>query len=79
MTHTASDFSLDAAYELGSIHAKRAAEAALYGQYGRAIDEYRAAAKEFGHSTARTAPERIAFCESEKARLEGLLTKGGAR
>jgi hypothetical protein len=79
VSHTASDFSTDAAYERGSDCAKRAAACALDYRYAAAIVLYRNAVADFRESTFRTAPERIAFCESEIARLDGLVKQGGSR
>lgn len=78
MNHTANDFAVPSPYDRGYEHMRRAAKLALDGHYVSAVEAYKASISAFEESTMANAGQRIAFAESEIARLEGLL-QGGAR
>lgn len=78
MSHTASDFAPDAYHDAAGECARMAAAQADQGLYGAAaaVVLYRSAIELFRESKHPAAAERIAFCESEIARLHPLATGG---
>ncbi|HMJ53596.1 MAG TPA: hypothetical protein VK540_16025 [Polyangiaceae bacterium] len=57
-------------YDLAYDHFLAAAKFAEDRRYPEAIQEYRAAIRQFEQSAVATAPKRIEFCHAEIARLE---------